>query len=116
MKRFVAIAVAILFAASVVAMGMGDTGLHPGSDGEMHMTKTAVATAQEPADDLDGPGSDNGTLHLACAVGGHSCSGFIVPELGVSPQRSTDQRDWAVIVQRIVPGLSPEATAPPPRA
>lgn len=115
MQRFVVLAVAVLFAASVVAMGMGYTGFHPGSDGETHVSQTAGMAAQDMVGDHGETAPDDGTFHMTCAVAGHSCSGFIAPELGVWPLRSTDERGWTAIAQRTVASLSPEATTPPPR-
>lgn len=115
MHRLVSMVVAILFAVSVVAMGMADIGFHSGGDGGMHMAQTVAKTAQEPTGDLDERAPDDGVFHMVCAIGGHSCSGFIAPELGVWALRSTVGRSWSVIAQRTVASLSPEATTPPPR-
>lgn len=114
MKRFITVAVVLLLALSTGGMGMADT--HRGGAGDMPAPQAVEAPMSGHMDGHGKGQNDRDGYHKACAIAGHSCAGYVAPEMAVVTGRAFARQDWSAPSARLAIGLKPEATTPPPRA
>ena len=119
MKRFIAIAAVLLIALSTGLMGVAD--LHRGAtdDGSGPQMAEAHAVGGPVSGHRHGHGEDKherAGYHTSCAIAGHTCAGYVTPELETATGLFYSRQDWSAPIHRLAAGLNAEATPPPPRA
>ena len=114
MKRFIAIAAMLLIALSTGATGMADP--HRGGSGDMPVSQAAEAPMPGHTDGHGEHKTDRAGYHAACAIAGHSCAGYVTPDMAAVAGLPYTRHDWSAPSDRLAAGLNAEATTPPPRA
>lgn len=119
MQRFIAIAAILVIALSTGLVGMADA--NRGATGDM--PAAAMVSAHMADASMSGHAHDHGEgthdragYHTSCAIAGHSCAGYVTPELEAVAGLAYTRQDWSAPAPPRAAGLSPEATTPPPRA
>ena len=113
MKRFIAIATVLLVALSAGLMGMTD--MHRNGAGTMSVPPVAETVM---SGHVHGPGErmqDRAGYHTSCAIAGHSCTGYVTPEMKSVSRPTFARQAWSAPSDQLAAGLHAEATTPPPR-
>lgn len=113
MTRFIAIAAVLLVALSAGLMGM--TELHRNGAGTLSVPSAAEKVMMGHTHGSSERKHDPAGYHASCAIAGHSCTGYVTPEMKSVPAPAFARQAWSAPTDRLAAGLYAEATTPPPR-
>ncbi|WPZ34562.1 hypothetical protein T8K17_00170 [Thalassobaculum sp. OXR-137] len=120
MKRLIAIAAMLLIILSTGMMGLAE--LHRGGTSGLPAPQVVAmhdvdGTRMSGHAHGHGDGKHDGAgHHSSCAIAGHTCAGYVTPELETATGMFYSRQDWSAPTHRLAAGLNAEATTPPPRA